>query len=82
MDELHTEVISEMEYPNKGKPCKHGKKTRFSLGCMQHEYKHVVGYACRRCSAQWFLEDDWRTDECRQYDQEKNSEKPLDNEKK
>lgn len=67
-DKLTAVVLSELEYPNKGKPCKHRKKNWFPLGCMQHDYKHVVGYGCYKCHAQWFLEDDWRTDECRNAD--------------
>jgi len=65
--EIRKEVLSELVYPNKGKPCRHSPKNWGTLGCMQHDYKHVVGRYCNRCHVQWFFEDDWRTEECRQY---------------
>jgi hypothetical protein len=71
-----SEVVSSMTFPEQGKPCKCGKKHRCSLGCMQHDYKHVVGYMCFKCHAQWFLEPDWRTDECRKADED-GSRTPL-----
>ena len=61
---LTAKVTSELAFPDKGTQCDCGSEL-FTLGCMQHEYKHVVGYGCYQCHAQWFLEDDWRTDECR-----------------
>jgi hypothetical protein len=65
--ELRREVLSSLTFPDKGQPCKHGRENWFTLGCMQHDYLHVVGMGCYVCRAQWFFEGDWRTDECRQY---------------
>ena len=49
-------------------PCRHDPSNWTTLGCMQHHYEHVVGRVCFICHHQWFFEDDWRTDECRNAD--------------
>jgi hypothetical protein len=68
MEKDLTEVlVSSITFPEQGKPCRH-TWAWFTLGCMQHDYQHVVGRGCHKCHAQWFFEPDWRTQECREYD--------------
>lgn len=65
MNDINTIVTSELVFPNIGTPCEHGKDNWYPLGCIHHDYKHIVGYGCYNCHKQWFLETDWRTETCR-----------------
>ncbi len=63
--DLQEVVASELKWPGKGRPCQHGRERWLRLNCMQHDFRHHVGYVCCECYAQWFFEDDWQTEECR-----------------
>lgn len=70
-EDLTAVVVSKVVFPDKGKPCRHGKNNRYPINCMQHDFKHVVGAGCYKCNKHWFWEDDWRSDECRMEDKAK-----------